>query len=129
VLFVKPQFVLRIVEFATGGELAADPNDYVANTLRTAAHTFVLHTQYLTALYLALHGGIKILLVIGILSGKRIAYPLFIGSLFVFGAYEAYRGITRHELLLQGLAIFDFMLMLFTLYEYRRRYPNHTLFS
>ena len=66
---------------------------------------------------------VKVLLVIGIFAGKRIAYPLFMAALTLFGAYEAYRGFVRQELLLQVLAIFDFSLLTLTAYEYRRRYP------
>ena len=59
-----------------------------------------------------------------IFSGKRIAYPLFMVALVIFGTYEAYRGFVRHETLLQVLAIFDFSLLILTSYEYRRRYPT-----
>lgn len=124
VLFVPPSFVLKLAEFATGGEFAQDPDDYIANAIVSAAQTFTVHSHYLLALYLALHGVIKVLLVIGIFAKKRIAYPLFMVALAIFGAYEAYRGLVLHEMLLQALAIFDLSLLLLTSYEYRRRYPS-----
>jgi len=123
VLYVPPAFVIRLAEFATGGELAQDPGDFIATTIRSAAQAFAVHTHYLLALYLILHGAIKILLVIGIFAKKRLAYPLFMIALAIFGAYEAYRGFVLHELLLQALAIFDLALLVLTSYEYRRRYP------
>lgn len=126
VLAVPPSLVLRIATFLTGGELAQDPGDFVATTIRNAAHTFAVHTHYFIALYLALHGAIKLLLVIGIFAGKRIAYPLFMAALAFFGAYEAYRGLLLKEMLLQALAIFDLSLLVLTSYEYRRRYPTHS---
>lgn len=129
VLVISPALVVRMTGFVTGGELAQDPDDFVANALRNAAHSFAIHTHYLVALYLALHGTIKILLVIGIFMKKRIAYPLFILALAVFGAYEAYRGFARHELLLQGLAVLDLSILVLTSYEYRRRYPGIPLFA
>lgn len=122
ILFVPPAFVIKLAEFATGGELAQDATDPVATMIRDAAHTFTVHTHYLFASYLALHGIVKIVLVIGIFAKKRIAYPLFMLALGVFGTYEAYRGFFLHELLLQALAIFDFSLLVLTSYEYRRRY-------
>ncbi|MBU6388383.1 DUF2127 domain-containing protein [Patescibacteria group bacterium] len=125
VLFVPPALVIRLAEFATSGEIAQDANDVIAISIRDMAHTFAVHTHYLLALYLALHGAIKVLLVIGIFAGKRIAYPLFMIALAIFGAYEAYRGLMRQELLLQALAIFDFSLLVLTSYEYRRRYAAH----
>jgi len=124
VLFVPPSLVLRLAEFATSGELAQDPNDLIAIGIQTAAQTFTVHTHYLLALYLVLHGSIKVLLVIGILAKKRVAYPLFMIALAIFGAYEAYRGFILHEMLLQALAIFDLALLVLTSYEYRRRYSS-----
>ncbi len=129
VLAIPPVFILRLTEFATGGELAQDPDDLVATTLRNAAHSFAIHTHYLLSLYLALHGAVKIFLVISIFLKKRIAYPLFMLALAIFGAYEAYRGFARNELLLQGLAVLDLSILILTSYEYRRRYPGASLFA
>jgi uncharacterized membrane protein len=122
--FVPPAFVVKLVEFATSGELAQDPDDPIATFLRDTAHTFAVHTHYLLAAYLALHGVVKVLLVIGIFAKKRIAYPLFMLALGIFGIYEAYRGFILHETLLQALALLDFALIALTSYEYRRRYPT-----
>jgi uncharacterized membrane protein len=125
VLFVPPSFVLRLAEFATSGELALDPDDPIASAILSTAHAFTVHTHYLLALYLALHGVIKVLLVIGIFAKKRIAYPLFMIALALFGGYEAYRGILLNDLLLKALAILDLSLLVLTSYEYRRRYSKH----
>jgi uncharacterized membrane protein len=123
ILVVPSSLVLKITQFATSGEIAQDPDDPVATAIRSAAHAFTIHTHYLLALYLVLHGAIKVMLVMGIFAGKRIAYPLFMIALVLFGTYEAYRGFVRHEGLLQILAIFDFTLLVLTAYEYRRRFP------
>jgi len=125
ILFVPPSFVLKLVEFATSRELAQDIDDPIATALQSSAQAFAVHSHYLLAIYLALHGGVKVLLVIGIFAKKRIAYPLFMFALVLFGSYEAYRGLVLHELLLQAVAVFDFALLGLTLYEYRRRYPRH----
>ncbi|MDO8593736.1 MAG: DUF2127 domain-containing protein [bacterium] len=125
VLVIPPSFVLALVEFITGGELTQDPDDPIVSGLVSAAHTFAVHTHYLLAFYLVLHGAVKIILVVGIFRGKKIAYPLLVIALALFGTYEAYRGLTRHEILLQMFAVFDFALLLLTAYEYRRRYSIH----
>ncbi len=124
VLFVRPAFIVRVAEFVTGGELATDPGDPIATTIRSLAHSFAVYPHYFLAVYLILHGFIKVLLVLGIFAGKRVAYPLFMAALAIFGAYELYRGLVRNETLLLALAIFDFFLLILTLYEYRRRYPR-----
>ena len=126
VLFVPPALVVQLAEYVTSGELATDPGDPVANLIREAAHSFAVHTHILIALYLALHGLVKVLLVIGILARKRIAYPLFMGALALFGAYEAYRGILTGSWFLEALAVFDIVLLFLTAHEYRQRYPAVT---
>jgi uncharacterized membrane protein len=124
VLVVPPSLVLTMATFITGGELTQDPGDPLASFLAGAAHSFAVHTHFLFAVYLALHGIIKILLVAGIFSGKKIAYPLFMAALALFGGYEVYRGFFRHEALMQIFALFDLLLLGLTAYEYRRRYPG-----
>lgn len=122
ILFVPANLVLTLAEFATSGEVSQDANDYVASSLVTMAQTYAVHTHYLLALYLVLHGGIKIALVMGIFMKKKIAYPLFMLALVLFGSYEAYRGFVRGEILLQIIAVLDLLLLLLTAHEYRRRY-------
>ena len=124
VLAVPPTFIIKVVEFVTAGELDNDPDDVIANSLRDAAHSFAVHAHYLIAIYLILHGTVKALLVLGIFAGKKIAYPLLVLALALFGAYEAYLGLVRHETLLGVLAVFDCMLIVLTLYEYHRRYAT-----
>ncbi len=124
VLFVSKAFVVRVAEFVTGGELAADPDDFIAITIRSLAHSFAIHPHYFIAFYLAVHGFVKVALVAGIFAKKKIAYPLFMLSLVVFGAYETYRGFARGENLLFALAVLDFLLLALAAYEYRRRYPK-----
>lgn len=124
VLFVPPSLVLKLAEFATSRELAQDIDDPIATALQNSAAAFAVHSHYFLALYLVLHGGIKVLLVLGIFAKKRIAYPLFMISLAIFGAYEAYRGFILDELLLKAIAVFDLALLLLTSHEYRRRYQH-----
>lgn len=126
VLFVPASVVLKLAQFATSGELAQDPDDPIATAIVAAAQSFTVKTHYLLALYLALHGVVKVLLVIGIFAKKRIAYPLFMIALALFGAYEAYRGFVLNELLLKALALFDLALLVLTSHEYRRRYPDRS---
>lgn len=129
ILFIPPTLVVRLIDVVTAGELTQDPNDPVANAIRDAARSFAVSNHLLITLYIVLHGAIKVLLVLGIFAGKRIAYPLFMAALALFGTYEAYRGFGRHELFLQALAIFDLSLLMLTAYEYRRRYPLHAAWS
>ncbi|MFZ1075771.1 MAG: DUF2127 domain-containing protein [Minisyncoccia bacterium] len=122
ILVIPSSLVLRIAEYVTSGEIAEDPNDFFATNIRAAAHTFAVHTHYFVALYLVLHGAVKVVLVSGIFQKRRNAYTLFMIALALFGSYELFLGEIRAELLLDVLATLDFCLLLLTAHEYRRRY-------
>ena len=124
ILVIPPSVVLRLAEYVTSGEIAEDPNSVFATTVRDTAHTFAVHTHYFVALYLVLHGAIKVVLVAQIFAKKRRAYPLFMLALAFFGSYELFLGATRLELLLYIVASLDYILLLLTAHEYRRRYPK-----
>lgn len=129
VLTVPPVLVVKVAETVTAGELAEDSGSFIAHGILTAAQSFAIHPHIFIAAYLAVHGVLKVVLVIGIFARKRIAYPLFIVVLALFGLYEVYRGFVRHETVLYVLAAFDIMLLMLTVHEYRLRYPGHPLFS
>ncbi len=123
IIFLYPRLLLRLADLATAGELSEDPRDLVARIIRELGHALTVNGHLLIALYLFVHGLIKVLLVAGIFAGKRIAYPLFITALAFFSTYEAYRGLVQRDTLLLALAVFDLLLLVLTAYEYRRRYP------
>ena len=129
ILAIPRTFVVQLVNFATAGELTEDRSDVVAYVLRSIAHSFSVSNHSLIALYLFMHGFIKIVLVIGIFAGKRLAYILFVIALGIFGAYEVYLGVLRHDFLLEVLGAFDFLLLILTAYEYQQRYADPPSFS
>lgn len=124
VFVIPPSLVLHLAELVTSGEVGPDADDYVATSLTTIAKTATIEPHHLFALYLAVHGAVKVILVVGIFRKKRLAYPLFMLALLLFGTYEAYRGLGRHDPVLGLLAVFDLLLLFLTLHEYRRRYPG-----
>jgi len=119
---VRPAMITGWVARFTAEELAREPNGLTAHAVHALAHSLAASGHWLIAGYLVLHGLIKVLLVVGIFSGRRIAYPLFMASLLVFGVYEIYRGMARHEVVLQVLAALDFAILILTVHEYRIRY-------
>jgi uncharacterized membrane protein len=121
VLFVSRSLVLHIGDLVTQGELAHDPNDFIATTIRDAAQAFAVHAHYVLAAYLLLRGVIKLGLIVLILRRVQVAYPLFIIALGLFGSYEAYRAVLTSNALLGSVALFDTMLILLTAYEYKRK--------
>ena len=110
-------FVIRL----THRELLEDPGDFLAGYLRHAAETFSVDTKTFAVLYLASHGLIKLVLVVGLLRNRAWAYP---ASLIAFGgfiAYQMYRYTFTHSLFLIVLTVFDLIVLALVWHEWRRR--------
>jgi uncharacterized membrane protein len=116
---VSPAFILRTVALLTQDELAEDPRDLVANSLRRAASHLSPASQHFAAIYLLLHGVIKIGLVGALLKRELWAYPV---AVLVFGAfiiYQLYRYTLTHGLGLIALSLFDLAVIWLIYLEYR----------
>lgn len=118
--FLNPERLSRLANFLTQRELSEDPNDRVANTLLTLAHSFSISTQQFGVLYLLSHGGIKLLLVLLLWRKKRWAYPLTILSLILFIAYQVYRYTFTQSPVLILLTLLDAAMIVLTYLEYQR---------
>ena len=89
--------------------------------LHTASHLTSSSTLY-GAVYLLIHGAAKIVLVALVLRGKLWAYPLLIGLLLAFIAYQLYQIIAiRFSVGLTALTVFDAFLAWLTWREYQSR--------
>jgi uncharacterized membrane protein len=91
----------------------------VAGTAEFASgnRTFVLA-------YLALHGLIKLALVVALLREWRAAYPAAAAVLGVFVAYEVYRAVETGSVLLAFLAAFDVAVIVLVWREYQSLRPG-----
>lgn len=118
-LGVSPGFILRIVRLLTQDEIAEDPRDLVANTLLRAASRLSLAGEHFMALYLLIHGVVKIGLVWALLERFLTAYPLSIVVFAGFIAYQLYRYTFTHGLGLLALTALDFVVIALIYLEYR----------
>jgi uncharacterized membrane protein len=73
------------------------------------------------AVYLLLHGAVKVVLVIALLLNKLWAYPCMIVVLLIFIGYQLYRIALDPSAGLIALTIFDAMIVTLTWREYRRQ--------
>src|SRR3954469_562444 len=122
-LVTRANTLNRLVVALTQHELIEDPHDWLATTLRqTAAHLSV-STQFLGSLYLLAHGLVKVGIVVGVWRGYRWAYPVAIGFLSLFIAYQLYRLSYQPSLGLLLLTMFDSVIVGLTWREYRQ--PPH----
>lgn len=90
-LLIPPATLNRLVIALTQHELVEDPRDWLAMTLRHAAAQLSVDSRLFGALYLLVHGLVKLGVVVGVLRGQRRAYPAAIGVLGLFMAYQVYR--------------------------------------
>ncbi len=118
---------MGLVNELTQEELVEDPKDFVATHLLAVAQHLSVSTKTLYAFYPLGHGVVKILLVIGLLQGKRWSYPASLVVLGLFIVYQLYRFSLTHGIGLIGLTGFDIIVMSLIWHEYklvRRNLPT-----
>lgn len=118
-LTIGPASILRVVAFLTQGELAEDPHDLVANYALQVAQHLSISTEHFAALYLLIHGAIKLVLVGALLRGKIWVYPVAIIVFAAFIAYQLYRFTLTHSVGLIALSIFDLVVISLVWVEYQ----------
>ena len=118
-LAVSPAFVLHAVRLLTQDEIVEDPRDLVANALRHAARHLSFASEHFMAVYLLVHGIVKLALVWALLRRVLLAYPLSIVIFAGFIIYQLYRySFTRGAGLL-ALSAFDLIVIGLIWLEYR----------
>ena len=117
-LVISPDTLDRWARSLTQHELARDPNDFVARHLLRVTNN-LHHTQVFGAVYLLVHGGAKLVLVVLVLRDKLWAYPWMIGLLLAFIVYQIYRLSYRPGPALVILSLFDAFVAWLTWREYR----------
>ena len=120
-LVVRPQDIVGWVATLTQHELSEDPHDFIATHLLRSAHHLTAGAQTFAAVYLLLHGIVKVVLVAAVLRDKLWAYPWMIAFLLVFIAYQAYRFALRPTWGMALLTVFDAFIVWLTWREYRKR--------
>jgi uncharacterized membrane protein len=120
-LFVSPKSINDLVRWAIAHELTGDRNDVVSRHLLHSASTLTRGTTLYGAIYLLLHGGAKLVLVVFVLMGKLWAYPWLVALLLVFVVYQTYRLTQKPSVGLVLLTLFDLVVAALTWREYRER--------
>lgn len=116
---VSTNTIVEWVNRLTVVELVEDPHDFIARHLANYAQDFSISSQHFYAWYLASHGAVKLLLVIGLLRGKMWSYPASIVAMLLFIAYQLYRYSYTGSLGLILLTVFDLIVIWLIWHEYR----------
>ena len=118
-LLVSPSRMNSVVRFLTQHELSEDPHDLVATTLVHLAGSLTVSATLFGAIYLLLHGLVKVALVWAVLRDKLWAYPWMVAFLLVFIAYQGYELVVSFTWGMALLTAFDIFIVWLTLHEYR----------
>ncbi len=119
-LFAGPRSLNCIALVLTRNELTEDPNDFIATHLLHITERATQGSILFAAIYLLLHGLVKLVLVVAILRAKIWAYPWMIGVLLVFIAYQGYQIAIAPSAELIALTVFDAIVAYLTWHEYKR---------
>jgi uncharacterized membrane protein len=119
-LLVSPQQIGSIARLLTQHELSEDPHDLIANALVHATGNLSASASLFGAIYLLLHGLVKVVLVWAVLQEKLWAYPWMIAFLLVFIAYQLYKILVSFSWGMALLTAFDIFIVWLTWREYRR---------
>jgi uncharacterized membrane protein len=120
-LFVTPADIHHLAATLTQGELSEDPNDVVARYLLHTANGLTGNAVIFGAVYLLVHGAVKVVLVVALLLNKLWAYPSMIIVLLIFIGYQLYRIALDPSVGLIALTVFDALIVVLTWREYRRQ--------
>ena len=109
------------------GELAEDPNDFIATRLLhwTSTTTLTSASLRFAGLYLLAHGVVKLVLVVAVLRQKMWAYPWRLAFLILFVCYQLYLLRGDPSWGLAALTVFDVLLAWLTYREWRRHQAAH----
>jgi uncharacterized membrane protein len=90
----------------------------IATHLVSAARSLDTHALLFATIYLAVHGLVKVVLVLAILRDKFWAYPWMIATLIAFIGYQVYEMLVNPTVGLLALTIFDALIVWLTWHEY-----------
>jgi uncharacterized membrane protein len=129
-LFLSPSGLTSLAHGLTAGELLEDPHDIIANLLLKGAHQLGGQGAFLIALFLLIHGVVKLAIVISLIVGATKIYPWAIGALGILAVVQIVDFIVKPSVGVALLTILDFVVIALTWREWRQhRGLKETLFE
>ena len=118
-LLVSTATVHRLVADVLARDLLGSADGRLARHVVTITDGFATGNRTFAVVYLALHGVVKLALVLALLRKWVPAYPVAIAVLGAFVVYEVYRATRTGSLLLPVLAALDIAIIVVIVREYR----------
>jgi uncharacterized membrane protein len=117
---IDAAYIQNIIWLWTSDVLSEDPDNAVAHHVANAANHLSPHAKVFAAIYLILHGVLKLGLVWGMIRRIRWVYPLSAILLVGFIGYQIYRITQYFSFTLIFLTGLDSLIVLVILLEYAR---------
>lgn len=117
---VKSDLISKIIQTLFQHEIAQDPSDFIANYFVQLSHSLSISIISFAAIYLIIHGSIKLGLFSGLWYKKLWAYPLAGVVLSLFVVYQFIRFFNTHSALLLFLTLIDILILVLLRFEYKR---------
>ena len=118
-MLVSSDLVQRIIGHIVSHDLLGPPEGSMSRHFVVGTHEFASGNRAFAIVYLGLHGVLKLALVVALLRKWLPAYPVAILVLALFVAYEGYRAVHTHSVLLPFLALLDLAIIVLVIREYR----------
>lgn len=119
-LIMTPTHLQGAVHAATAEELSEDPHDIIANLMRHGVAHLSGHGIVYVALYLLLHGIVKVAIVAALLIGSKRVYPWALAALIAFVVFQLYEMVTAPSAGVAVLTVFDIFIIWLTWREWHR---------
>ena len=117
--FVSTQLLRDFAVWVTRHEFAEDPHDVIANLFLNSIQNLTSGTLNFAAIYLLVHGVIKLWLIIGLLRRRLWYYPVAIVVFGLFIVYQLYRYSYTHSIWLLFITLLDLIVIGLTWHEYK----------
>ena len=119
-IIARSDTISRLIQAFFQHEIAQDPTDLIANYFIHLSQSLSISTLSFVALYLIIHGSIKIGLFSGLWYKQLWAYPLVGILLSLFVLYQLVRFFNTYSALLLFLTLVDIMIIVLLRFEYHR---------
>jgi len=119
--FTTSDLFLKFIYYFFGHELIQDPKDFLVNLLLGLFTNLSRNTQIFFAIYLLIHGVIKLGLILSLKKEKLWAYPLAGIIFFLFVIYQIYKYFQNPSTFLILLTIIDTFVIILIYLEYKNK--------
>lgn len=120
--FISPSGVASLVHKVTAEELLEDPHDFIANLLVHGTSNLGKDFLLFGALYLVIHGAVKLAIFGALVAGALKIYPWAIAALSLLALYQIIELFIHPSVGLTLLTLFDVIIIALTVREWREKH-------